>query len=146
MLAHDREAALGAEIKALFAKYSDEVVKNDDLKKEIERLRADLARALEDRARFPDRPDDIGHMIEAHIGNLKHGKEEADRHATAAMIRAGATVERLRAALKPFAAIGLWRDTYPDAKFDRVMTCPCMVKQIKAARAALGREQRGEGK
>ena len=38
---------------------------------ELARLRAENARLIEDRARFPDRPDDIGNMIGAHIGNLK---------------------------------------------------------------------------
>lgn len=45
------------------------------------RLRAEVERLTEDRARFPDKPDDIGRMIEAHIGNLKAGKESADAHA-----------------------------------------------------------------
>lgn len=62
---------------------------------ENERLRDDLARVLEDRARFPDRPDGVGSMIESHIGNLKHGKEEADKHAIRAMDRC----ERLLATL-----------------------------------------------
>lgn len=61
-----------------------------------------------------------------------------------AIARRDAEIERLRAALKPFATIGLWRDTYPDAKYDRVMTCPCVVEQIKAARVALGHEQKGD--
>jgi hypothetical protein len=38
---------------------------------ELDRLRAENARLIEDRARFPDRPDDVGCMIGAHIGNLK---------------------------------------------------------------------------
>lgn len=37
----------------------------------IAQLTAQLARLIEDRARFPDRPDDIGCMIAAHIENLK---------------------------------------------------------------------------
>jgi hypothetical protein len=65
-----------------------------------------------------------------------------DRQPEAAAFKGAiAEIERLRAALKPFARIELWRDTYPDAKFDRVMTCPCVVEQIKAARVALGDEQ-----
>lgn len=48
---------------------------------------AEIGRLVEDRARFPDKPDGFGLMIEAHIGNLKKGKEEADRHALAAMDR-----------------------------------------------------------
>ncbi|WP_312537656.1 hypothetical protein [Stutzerimonas nitrititolerans] len=42
---------------------------------------AENARLIEDRARFPDRPDDIGHMIGSHIGNLKAGKEQAEKYA-----------------------------------------------------------------
>ena len=41
------------------------------LQREVEELRADKARLIEDRARFPDRPDDIGAMIGAHYNNLK---------------------------------------------------------------------------
>jgi hypothetical protein len=54
-------------------------------------------RLIEDRARFPDRPDDVGRMIEAHIGNLKIGKEEAERHAREHMVKASAEIKRLRA-------------------------------------------------
>jgi chromosome segregation ATPase len=36
-----------------------------------DRLRAENARLIEDRARFPDRPDDVGRMIGAHVENLK---------------------------------------------------------------------------
>ncbi|GEM_PF-970138 len=42
---------------------------------------AENARLIEDRARFPDKPDDIGNMIRAHIGNLKAGKEQAESYA-----------------------------------------------------------------
>lgn len=38
---------------------------------ERDEARAELAAALKDRARFPDRPDGIGRMIGAHIGNLE---------------------------------------------------------------------------
>lgn len=55
---------------------------------------------LEDRARFPDKPDFVGSMIEAHIGNLKLGKENADKHAVNAMRK----LERLAAALTPDAS------------------------------------------
>jgi len=48
---------------------------------ELTRLRADLAIAIEDRARFPDRPDMIGSMIGAHYGNLKAKAEAAEEHA-----------------------------------------------------------------
>lgn len=42
---------------------------------------AENARLIEDRARFPDKPDDIGNMIRAHIGNLKAGKAQAESYA-----------------------------------------------------------------
>lgn len=51
------QAPLSAEVKAL--------------QREVEELRADKARLVEDRARFPDRPDDIGRMLTAHYGSLK---------------------------------------------------------------------------
>lgn len=44
-----------------------------------------LARLIEDRARFPDRPDDVGMMVCAHIENLKANKKAADQHAVRAM-------------------------------------------------------------
>lgn len=37
----------------------------------VAELEAQVARLVEDRARFPDRPDDIGRMIGAHYENLK---------------------------------------------------------------------------
>jgi hypothetical protein len=43
----------------------------DNAEADRDRLRAENARLIEDRARFPDRPDDIGNMIGAHIGNLE---------------------------------------------------------------------------
>lgn len=92
----DHATAMAAKRRAL-AIADERSRENVGLRAEIEKLRADLAAALEDRARFPDRPDGVGRMIEAHIGNLKHGKEEADRHAVAAMTRASATIEKLRA-------------------------------------------------
>lgn len=50
-------------------------------------------------------------------------------------------IERLRAALRPFAKISLWRDTYPDAKSDRIMAQQMQgyikVEDVRAARAAL---------
>jgi hypothetical protein len=53
-----------------------------------------------------------------------------------------AEIELLQAALQPFAAIPLWRDTYPDAKHDelavRQMQGLIQVKHIRAARLVLG--------
>ena len=69
-----------------------------DAADEIERLKRELAEALEDRARFPDKPDGVGRMIEAHIGNLKAGKEAAEEHAKAAyskLLAASAEIKRL---------------------------------------------------
>lgn len=51
-----------------------------DAADEITLLRAQLATALEDRARFPDKPDMIGNMIGAHYGNLKAKAENAEEH------------------------------------------------------------------
>jgi DNA repair exonuclease SbcCD ATPase subunit len=45
---------------------------------ELDRLRAEKAHLIEDRARFPDKPDDVGHMISAHIENLKRRAESAE--------------------------------------------------------------------
>ena len=43
-----------------------------------EELRAENARLIEDRARFPDRPDDIGCMIGAHVANERARRQAAD--------------------------------------------------------------------
>ena|SRR3990167_2608100 len=54
---------------------------------------------------------------------------------------------RLRAALKPFAGIPLWRDTYPDAKHDSIgIVTPITVEMILAARVILDHQQLGENK
>lgn len=58
-----------------------------------------LERLIEDRARFPDRPDDIGAMIGAHFNNLRaiaNTNEEAWRRT---QLRSDVEVARLRAAL-----------------------------------------------
>lgn len=50
-----------------------------------------------------------------------------------------AEIRKLRDALRPFAAIPLWRDTYPDADHDRIDgpdLCVTMV-QVRTARDAL---------
>jgi len=58
------------------------------LEAERDALAAENERLKEDRARFPDKPDDIGRMIEAHIGNLKAGKKNAEDLADKAFNRA----------------------------------------------------------
>ncbi|HCF3570124.1 TPA: hypothetical protein SMV80_005203 [Pseudomonas aeruginosa] len=57
----------------------------DALAAEAQALREEVARLLEDRARFPDKPDDIGRMIGAHIENLKHVADESRRMCLKAM-------------------------------------------------------------
>jgi len=54
----------------------------------LEELAAENERLKEDRARFPDSPDDIGRVIEARIGNLKAGKKSAEDLAVKAFERA----------------------------------------------------------
>lgn len=44
--------------------------------KPLMELQCDKERLIEDRARFPDRPDDIGSMIAAHIENLKNAAKQ----------------------------------------------------------------------
>lgn len=53
----------------------------EEARDEITLLRTQLAIVLEDRARFPDKPDMIGSMIGAHYGNLKAKAEAAEEHA-----------------------------------------------------------------
>ncbi|EPC8431303.1 hypothetical protein ACSRVK_005451 [Pseudomonas aeruginosa] len=55
------------------------------LEAEAKALREEVVRLLEDRARFPDKPDDIGRMIGAHIENLKHVADESRRMCLKAM-------------------------------------------------------------
>lgn len=40
-----------------------------------------LVTLVEDRARFPDKPDMVGRMIGAQFGNLKLAKEQSERYA-----------------------------------------------------------------
>lgn len=58
-----------------------------------------LERVIEDRARFPDRPDDIGDMIGAHIGNLKAAAEGHEKAWRRTQLHADVEIARLRAAL-----------------------------------------------
>ena len=63
-----------------------------------------LERVIEDRARFPDRPDDTGAMIGAHFSNLRaiaNTNEEAWRRT---QLRSDVEVARLRAALAQIAS------------------------------------------
>ena len=67
--------------------------------RDYERLRAENIQLIEDRARFPDKPDFIGHMIAAHIGNLRAGKEQGQKYAASyrlRMARAEETADALR--------------------------------------------------
>ena len=67
--------------------------------KEIEALRVSNEKLIEDRARFPDKPDDIGRMISARIGNLKAAAKQYEESWRAAQLRADvlqADAERYR--------------------------------------------------
>lgn len=57
------------------------VIESWNRRPDVDELRAQLATVLEDRARFPDKPDMIGNMISAHYGNLKAKAEAAEEHA-----------------------------------------------------------------
>ena len=73
------------------------------LEAECERLRAENIQLIEDRARFPDKPDFIGNMIAAHFGNLRAGQEQAQKYAAshrARMERAEAQRDKLAEALR----------------------------------------------
>ncbi|AUZ95472.1 hypothetical protein PP899_gp44 [Agrobacterium phage Atu_ph08] len=56
------------------------VIESWNRRPDVDELRAQLAIVLEDRARFPDKPDTIGTMINAHYGNLKAKAETAEEH------------------------------------------------------------------
>jgi hypothetical protein len=101
-----------------------------------ERTQAQLARAIEDRARFPDRPDDIGSMIGAHIGNLKVAaktNEDAWRNALATADSHARESRRLLAEVKA------WRTRFPKHYYRPQDDCISLV--INAARSA---EQKGK--
>ena len=57
-------------------KFHAALIERDALHVEVERL-------IEDRARFPDKPDDIGRMIHSHMENLKAGQSSAETYAKA---------------------------------------------------------------
>ncbi|MCY1389107.1 hypothetical protein D9M71_38970 [compost metagenome] len=52
-----------------------------ELEAENKALREQNVTLIEDRARFPDRPDVIGSMIGSHIGNLKEAAKQAQKYA-----------------------------------------------------------------
>lgn len=74
---------------------------------------------------------------------------EKDKQATVSIIDAWDArereIERLRAALEPFAKISLWRDQYPDAKNDELTTRQLKgyirIADVRAARKAIAYEQ-----
>lgn len=104
---------------------------------ETNRLRAQRDRLIEDRARFPDRPDDIGNMISAHIGNLKAAIESADKHADQCrrrMDRAERQRDKMREALEMVLAV-----TYGGESSSKQGTCPV----YKHARAVLAEMEDG---
>jgi hypothetical protein len=81
---------------------------------ELDRLRAENARLIEDRARFPDRPDDIGRMVGSYINNLKAAAkthEEAWHRAQTLADARAKDVEHLTLAgdAPPFTAANLLR-------------------------------------
>ena len=69
-----------------FAQHDHDAIKEaadeiERLQTRVAELEQENARLIEDRARFPDRPGDIGRMIGAHIGNLKSAKSSSDKYA-----------------------------------------------------------------
>ena len=61
---------------------------------------ADAIEAMvEERARFPDRPDWVGDMIGAHIGNLKAAAEGHEKAWRRTQLHSDVEIARLRAAL-----------------------------------------------
>lgn len=103
------------DIKALLARlrhYGDD--DRDAAALLIENLQAENARLIEDRARFPDRPDDIGRMVGAHINNLKaaaKSHEEAWYRAHTLAEARAKDVEHLTLAhdVRPFTASSVLR-------------------------------------
>lgn len=69
----------GAWVRAI--DFDAQRLRADTAEAELAKLRESHAALIEDRARFPDRPDFVGDMISAHIGNLKAGKESSDNYA-----------------------------------------------------------------
>lgn len=75
----------------------------------IQALEAEVERLVEDRARFPDRPDWVGNMIGAHYGNLKSQIDSANRFCDSYRMKANASereVQRLRGVLEEIVTWG----------------------------------------
>jgi len=70
---------------------------------EIVTLREQVVRLIEDRARFPDRPDDIGNMIDAHIKNKDAAVKSSNEYAEKYMRRAEHAERELAQAQKKLA-------------------------------------------
>lgn len=106
---------------------------------ERDALAAENERLKEDRARFPDRPDDIGRMIEAHIGNLKAGKKSAEDLADKAFDRAF----RAEAALAAKDAELARRDMQLEASAKVALDLSAQLAETRKALDALDRMSRG---
>lgn len=70
---------------------------NRQLRERVAELEADKVLLVEDRARFPDRPDFIGNMIAAHFGNLRAGQAQAQKYADSYRRRMEIAEEKLAA-------------------------------------------------
>lgn len=113
--------------------------KFEDLRQENERLRAENAklRGIVDELRSME----IINRLEADVDRLRTDYNAMRRMA----LDSDETNDRLRAALKPFADLSLWRDTYPDGpdilSSGSMMTQYISADMVRAARAALAYEQ-----
>ncbi|HCF0928355.1 TPA: hypothetical protein NH741_005148 [Pseudomonas aeruginosa] len=118
----------------------------DALAAEAQALREEVARLLEDRARFPDKPDDIGRMIGAHIENLKHVADESRRMCLKAM-RERDVVEQDLEALRARVVVTPDASTVyavPDAR-ERLFTSPENIQVALEAQSRLNGKTVSEG-
>jgi hypothetical protein len=136
----DRVAELEREVESDRRRvhgYSQDFV--DSLRADRDRLRAENAQLIEDRARFPDRPAAIGNMIGAHIGNLKakaDAAEDAYRKVQLSLDVSRAENEALAKALAAMLAHSGVSDAGRDCKFSNDVDAEDLARELLASRAA----------
>ena len=93
VLATDYDTAL-SQLAALREELANQRDHGDEREAEMVGLQQRLADAerrneilIEDRARFPDRPDFVGQMIGSHIGNLKAAKKSSEDYARSYILK-----------------------------------------------------------
>lgn len=77
----------------------DQVVSVLCLEESFEKPSDVIRKLIEDRARFPDKPDLVGRMVGSQFGNLRAAKDSSDRYAASAILDAERLGEIIEASL-----------------------------------------------